>query len=92
MIGPLTVFTKVAHQVSCQINDEVAILDLERSLYFGLEGAGVQIWDALEQPRSVSELCDVLVAEFDVPRADCQADITQILSSLKEEGLVEIAE
>ena len=92
MIGPSTIFRKTAQQVSCQINDEVAILDLERSLYFGLEGAGVQIWDALDRPRSLSELCDVLVAEFDVPPDVCQADIAQILSSLKEEGLVEIAE
>ena len=38
MIDASTVFKKSASQVSCQINDEVAILDLERSLYFGLEG------------------------------------------------------
>jgi Coenzyme PQQ synthesis protein D (PqqD) len=90
MIGPSTVFRKTTQQVSCQINDEVAILDLERSLYFGLEGAGVQIWEALEQPRSVAELRDYLVAEFDVAPADCEADIVQMLSSLKEEGLVEV--
>ena len=91
MIGPSTIFRKTTQQVSCQINDEVAILDLERSLYFGLEGAGVQIWEALEQPRSVAELRDYLVAAFDVAPADCEADIVQMLSSLKEEGLVEIA-
>jgi hypothetical protein len=91
MIGPSTIFRKTTQQVSCQINDEVAILDLERSLYFGLEGAGVQIWEALEQPRSVAELRDCLVAAFDVAPAECEADIVQMLSSLKEEGLVEIA-
>jgi hypothetical protein len=77
--------------VSCQINDEVAILDLERSLYFGLEGAGVRIWDALEQPRSLAELCDVVVSEFDVGLADCQADVAQLLANLEQEGLIEIA-
>lgn len=91
MIEPSTVFRKVTHQVSCQINDEVAILDLERSLYFGLQGAGVRIWDALEQPRSLAELCDVVVSEFDVAPADCQADVTQLLANLEQERLIEIA-
>ena len=91
MIEMTTVFRKVARQVSCQINDEVAILDLERSLYFGLEGTGVQIWDALEQPRSASELCDQLVAKFEVSRSDCERDVMKLLASLQDEGLIEIA-
>ncbi len=89
MIQPSTIFRKVAHQVSCRINDEVAILDLQRELYFGLQGAGVEIWDALEKPRSVSDLCDVLVAQFEVSLADCQADVMQILERLQHEGLVD---
>lgn len=90
MIELSTKFRKVAHQVSCQINEEVAILDLKRSLYFGLEGTGVQIWEALEQPRSLAELCDVVEKGFEVSSADCQADIAQLLSALRDEGLVEI--
>lgn len=86
-----TVVRKSAGQVSCQINDEVAILDLERSLYFGLEGVGVEIWEALEQPRSVAELCDRIVASFDVSRKECEKDVLELLASLQNEGLIEIA-
>lgn len=89
MIETSTVFRKSASQVSCQINDEVAILDLERSLYFGLEGTAVQIWAALDQPRSITELCDGIVSAFDVSRADCEADTIQLLSDLQQQGLVE---
>ena len=77
--------------MSCQIDDEVAILNLDRSLYFGLEGVGVQIWGALEKPRSVAELCDSLLEAFDVSRAQCEEDVIQLVSSLREEGLIEIA-
>ncbi len=85
-----TVVKKSARQVSCQINEEVAILDLERSLYFGLEGAGVEIWEALEQPRSVAELCDRIVESFDVNRNECEKDVLELLASLQKEGLIEI--
>ena len=77
--------------MSCQIDDEVAILDLDRSLYFGLEGVGVQIWEALEKPRSVAELRDGLLETFDVSRAQCEEDVIQLVSSLREEGLIEVA-
>ncbi len=86
-----TVFRKTAHQVSCQINEEVAILDLDRSLYFGLEGAGVRIWEALDQPRSVAELCDSVLETFDVSRTECEVDVLQLVSNLQDEGLIEIA-
>jgi hypothetical protein len=90
MIQPSTVFRKAAHQVSCRINDEVAILNLERELYFGLQGTGIRIWDALEQPRSVHELCDIIVQEFEVSQADCQTDIVQLLERLHQEGLIDV--
>jgi hypothetical protein len=51
----------------------------------------VRIWDALEQPRSLAELCDVVVSEFDVAPAECQTDVMQLLASLEQEGLIEIA-
>lgn len=83
------VFKRSSQQVSCKINDEVAILDLDRALYFGLQGVGVHIWDSLEQPRSVADLCASIQAEFDVSEATCEADVVQILARLEEERLVE---
>lgn len=84
-----TMFQRSTRQVSCKVNDEVAILDLDRALYFGLQGVGVHIWDALEQPRSVADLCASILAEFDVSEADCRADLLQVLARLQEERLIE---
>ncbi|CAN0392972.1 MAG: PqqD family protein [Reyranella sp.] len=89
MVQSPVVFKRSTQQVSCKINDEVAILDLDRALYFGLKGVGVHIWDSLEQPRSVADLCASIQAEFDVSEAACQADVVQILARLEEERLVE---
>ena len=88
-ISASTVFRKTPQQVSCQINDEVAILDLDRSLYFGLEGVAVEIWQALDQPMSVAQLCAHLTAAFDVAPAECEVDTIGLLRDLQAEGLVE---
>jgi len=85
----VTAYRKSAQQVSCKIDGEIAILHLDRAIYFGLQGAGAEIWDALDQPRSVDELRDALVATFDVSAQQCERDVVEILSSLEKEGLVE---
>ena len=89
MNGSSLLYKKSARQVSCKINDEVAILDLDRAIYFGLQVVGVHIWVSLEQPRSVDDLCASVMAVFEVSEAACQADVVQILGSLEAEGLIE---
>jgi hypothetical protein len=91
MIEPSTTFRRTTSQMSCKLNDEIAILDIGQSVYFGLQGAAVQIWDALEQPRSVAYLCDAILAEFDVSPEECRADVAQLLGSLRDAGLIEVA-
>jgi len=90
--SPSGLFKRSARQVSCRIDDEFAILDLGRAMYFGVQGVGVQIWDALEQPRTLAELCALITAEFDVSASDCEADVVAFLAGLQEEGLIEVAE
>lgn len=75
--------------ISCKIDDEVAILDLRSSTYYGLQGVGAHIWEALEHPRSVAELCEAIVAEFDVSPADCKKDVLEFLASIHEARLIE---
>ncbi len=89
MFQPTTVLKQSASQVSCNLDAEVAILSLDKSVYFGLKGVGAQIWQALEQPRSVAELCKLIVEEFDVEPSRCEADVQRFLHDLRTAGLVE---
>lgn len=89
MLDLSTVVKKSAAQVSCVLNEEVAVLNVERALYFGLQGVGAFVWDRLEEPRTVAALCDEVLAEFDVPQDVCQHDVIAFLDSLREAGLVD---
>lgn len=86
---PSTVLRRSSQQISCNLNDEIAILDLDKSVYFGLEGVGAHIWSVLEQPHSVAELCNSVVDHFDVTPEACQTDVLGFLVSLEEAGLIE---
>jgi hypothetical protein len=89
MTSPNSFFRKSSKQVSCKIHDEVAILDLDKAVYFGLQGAAVHIWDVLDSPRSVEDICDSIADTFDISAHDCRPDVVQVLENLQAEGLVE---
>ncbi|MDI1264833.1 MAG: PqqD family protein [bacterium] len=92
MLEPSTVVKRSTQQVACNLNDEVALLHLDSALYFGLQGVGAQIWSGLEGPRSIADICNGVVREFDVTPEACRDDVIKFLASLQEAGLIEVVD
>jgi hypothetical protein len=92
MAEPSTLYRRSTNQVSCNLDEEVAVLDLVRSRYYGLEGVAAHIWSILEEPRSVEQICTSVVDQFDVSEDDCRRDIGDFLASLQAAGLLEQVE
>jgi hypothetical protein len=84
-----TLVKQSTEQVSCNLNGEIAILNLKSTLYFGLDEVGACIWGALDEPRKVSELCNRVLERFDVGEEQCRADVIAFIGKLGEAGLVE---
>jgi hypothetical protein len=53
-----------------------------------LDEIGRRIWDLLEAPRRVDELCQQLAGEFDATAEQIAADILPFMVQLETEGLV----
>jgi Coenzyme PQQ synthesis protein D (PqqD) len=78
-------------QVSCPLGDEAAILNLKNTVYYGLNPVGARIWTLLQQqPRTIGELRDVLVDEYDVETRRCEADLLELLDKMRSEGLIQV--
>ncbi len=77
-------------QVSAQLDGEAVVLSLADGVYYGLNPVGATVWTLLEQPRTVAELRDAVVAEYDVDAATAQADLLQLLGEMAARGLVEV--
>ena len=48
------------------LEDIVVMMDADEGKYYELDAIGARIWTLLERPRSVAEMCEVLVEEYDV--------------------------
>lgn len=77
-------------QVSCPLGEESAILNLKNTVYYGLNPVGARVWNLLQRARTVGELRDVLLDEYEVDAGRCERDLIELLEKMRSEGLVEI--
>ena len=75
-------------QLSTTLADEVIILGLDDSIYYGLSGAGTRIWDLLQTERTIAEIVDTITAEFEADRERVAADLDALLADLQSRGLI----
>ena len=75
-------------QLSCELNGEIAILNLKSKLYFGLTDVGAFIWQLLESRTDMATLAHAVTAEFAIDAARCAADVEAFLEDLNRAGLL----
>ena len=85
-----SVVSATPEQVSCPLGDEAAILNLKNTVYYGLNPVGARVWNLLQQPRSVGELRDALLEEYDVEPGRCESDLLELLEKMRTEGLIQV--
>lgn len=78
--------------VASQMDDEIVMLDMESGQYFGMNPIASAIWEKLEQPITLFELCEKLMVEFEVEPEQCKNDVSQFVEQLVENKLLEVCE
>lgn len=77
--------------VFCELSGELALLDLQSNTYYGLNKVGARIWEMIQEPRSLSELCAAVIEQYDVDSVRCRADIEALVRQLADTGLVRLS-
>lgn len=74
--------------VANQVGEETVILHLGNGTYFGLDTIGTSLWDGLKAGKTPSEVCDLILQEYDVDRPTVESDIRGFLDELAKNDLV----
>jgi hypothetical protein len=77
-------------QVSCGLADEAVILDLRAGVYYGLNSVGARIWDLIQEPRTVDQIRDAILEEYEVDPDSCERDLRALIGDLAARELVRI--
>ena len=73
-----------------ELEGESVLLNLNSESYFGLDDVGTRMWSVLTTSNNVEDSCEVLAGEFDVSIEQLRTDLTELIETLIEHGLVEI--
>ncbi|HXM89002.1 MAG TPA: PqqD family protein [Candidatus Acidoferrum sp.] len=77
-------------QVSCDLEGEVAILNLKNSVYYGLNPVAASVWSLIQKPKTFAEIRDALLDMYEVESAQLESDLQVLLGQLSEQGLIDI--
>ena len=71
-----------------QVGGETVMLDLAKGTYFGLDPIGARMWQLLAEGKTLVEVCDAIVEEYEVSRDAVERDLLALLDDLKAHGLI----
>ena len=80
----------VRDHVSSTLEGEAVVLNLDDSVYYGLNETALAIWELIQKPAFVWEIRDEIVREFQVESDSCERDILNLLGQLKDSSLLKI--
>ncbi|HUP39583.1 MAG TPA: PqqD family protein [Vicinamibacterales bacterium] len=91
--SPLTDGSRItvsSNQISCDLAGEIAILNLDNGVYYGLDPVGARLWTLLQEPQTFAQVRGALLLEFDVDADVLESDLRELLGDLIKQGLIDI--
>jgi hypothetical protein len=80
------------NMIAAEVGDEAVLLDIDSGYFFQLNKSATRIWNLLETPTTVSDLCARLQTSFTVDAQTCRTDVLEFVSELHDKGLIDIGD
>jgi hypothetical protein len=79
------------HVLVRHLDGESVLLNLETEKYFGLDATGTRMWELVTAAPTVNAAYAQLLEEFEVEPDLLRTHLTELLSRLLENGLLNVA-
>jgi Coenzyme PQQ synthesis protein D (PqqD) len=79
-----------ADVLSTVVDGCVVLLDSDRQVFVCFDDIGTFIWQAVEKPTAVADLCTALSTRYAAERPVIDGDVVQFLDQLLQQKLVEL--
>jgi hypothetical protein len=71
-----------------QVGEETVMLDLAQGAYYGLDPVGARMWQLLAEGKTLAEVCDAIIAEYEASRDTIEGDLLTLVDDLMKQGLI----
>lgn len=72
--------------------EECVMMSIEAGSYYGLNAVGSRIWELLESPKTVAQLCTQICEEFEVDEQTCEDAVVKFVDDLIKNRIVHVVE
>ena len=76
------------HIVARDVGAETVILNLDSGIYFGLDPVGARFWQLIAEGKTLAEIRDEMLEEYEVTPAQLENDLLELVNELLAKNLV----
>lgn len=77
---------QAAHQT---VGEEAVLIDRNSGMYYSLNDTGTMFWELLDGQRTIADCAALIAQDYDdVEAGEVEADLLELASQFKEEGLI----
>ena len=77
--------------VFSEVEGETVIMNIETGKYFSFSLVTSHIWELMEEPIKISEICSALLTRYKVTAEQCENETLDILNTLLRENIINVA-
>lgn len=85
-------YVRNSKTISGRLHEEMVMMDIEQGKYFSLNQTATVIWELLEKPMTVEEMCNTLIVDYDVEASRCKIEVKEYLDEMLSLGLIKMTE
>lgn len=89
-ISKFSTVVAASDQTSTGIPGETVILNVKTGMYYGMDEVGARVWDLIQTPKSVEEIQQVVLEDYETTPEQCERDLLVLLQELSAAGLIEV--
>ena len=76
--------------IAAEADQDLIMVSLATGHYYGVSDVAREIWDAIKQPKRISDLVHDLTAIYHIDSASCHEQTVSFLQALLDEGLLQV--
>lgn len=91
-ITPDTLVTRVGNVTFIELDNELIMLNVQTSKYYGIQDVGKSIWDLLgDVPVKTRSIIAQLLEMYDVDEQTCTRQVLNFLEQLRSQELIQVS-
>jgi len=83
-----TLISRAEDVLATCVDGEIVLMSIERGSYYGLENTARCIWELLESPRKLEDLCALVKQKYRDKDDIIDRDVTRFVAEMANEAIV----